>query len=99
MLGVPSLPSFFPAFPGPLGLSLANSARCLGLKGPGFVVLGMGMSLAELAKEELTSDMGPCACLVFAFDEVRWCNFGLFACALPRWVDDLAFSDVVGRWA
>lgn len=97
MLGVPSLPSFFPAVPGPLGLILVNSARCFGLRGPGFVVLGMGMSLAELAKEELTSDMGPCT--LFAVDDVRWCNLGLLASKWPRCADDSVISNAAGRWA
>lgn len=52
MLGVPSLPSFLPF---PRGLSRANSERCLGLSGPGPAVDGRGASLAELAREELTS--------------------------------------------
>jgi hypothetical protein len=54
ILGVPSDPSLL--VPCLLGLSLANSALCLGLSGPGLTPEGFGASLAELAKDELASN-------------------------------------------
>ena len=57
ILGVPSLPSRFDFAPRLLGLNLANSARCLGLSGPGPIFDGFGTSLAELANDELTSTL------------------------------------------
>jgi hypothetical protein len=71
ILGVPSL-VFVPCL---LGLSLANSARCLGLRGPGPTLGGLGASLAELANEELasrTSCLAICSRLMFLTCVALW---------------------------
>lgn len=65
ILGVPSLPPVLLLGPVLRSFSFPSSALCLGLNGPGpgpavlgpplFSALGAGMSLAELAIDELTS--------------------------------------------